>query len=129
MIKGHPTEMRFTSGDIKREWTSQGDVEVILFSAWAQTRNQIRSVLEASNIVTLAGNAFPNESEKDPRYYIENAPGSLRPGEWRLDRQSGTVTYWPENGRRYALGARRLRRDFIELARLEGQVDKPLCMA
>jgi hypothetical protein len=125
LIKDHPMQLRVNPGDIKPEWASQGDVEVVLYSAWAQTRNQIRSILEASNIVTLAGNAFPNESEKDPRYYIENAPDSLRPGEWRLDRQSGTVTYWPEDGEDVPSAIITAPRVY-ELARLEGREDKPV---
>jgi hypothetical protein len=124
-IKDHPAQLLVKPGDIKPGWASQGDVELVLVAAWEQTRNQIRSFSEASNIVTLAGNAFSYATEPDARYYIENAPDSLRPGQWRLDHQSGTVTYWPEAGEDVPsaiITAPRL----YELARLEGQEDNPV---
>jgi hypothetical protein len=124
-IKDQSTQLAFQPGDVKPEWASQGDVELILFSAWAQTRNQIRSVLDLSNIVTLAGRAFPNASEANPRYYIENAPESLRSGEWRLDRQSGTVTYWPEAGEDVT-SAIITAPHLYELVRLEGNEGGPV---
>jgi hypothetical protein len=97
-MKDHPKEVRVKAGEVKPEWAEQRDVELVLYSAWAQTRNQIRSVSAAGDVVTLAGTGFPNQSEKNPRFYIENAPDALQPGAWRLDRRSGTVTYWPEPG-------------------------------
>jgi hypothetical protein len=124
-IKDRPTQLRVHPGDIKQQWASQGDVELVLFSAWAQSRNQIRSFSETSNIVDLAGDVFPNSSEADPRYYIENAPDSLRPGEWHMDHQNGTVTYWPEAGEDVPsaiITAPRL----YELVSLEGQQDDPV---
>jgi hypothetical protein len=124
-VKDHPAEVQVKPGDIEPQWASEGDVELVLFEAWAQSRNQIRSFSAASNIVALAGNAFPNGSEPGPRYCIENAPDSLRPGEWHLDRQTGTVVYWPEPGEDMAkaiITAPRL----YELARLEGQKDNPV---
>jgi hypothetical protein len=75
--------------------------------------------------VTLAGDALPNASETNARYYIENAPDSLRPGEWRLDRQSGTVTYWPEAGEDMP-SAIITAPHLYELVRLEGQGDRPV---
>jgi hypothetical protein len=97
-IKDHPNQLRVKPGDVKSEWAQQGDVEIVLFTAWAQGRSQIRSVSEPGDIVTLAGDLFPNESEQNPRYYIENAPDLSQPGEWRLDHHTGIVTYWPEPG-------------------------------
>lgn len=124
-IKDHSAQLQVNPGDIKPEWALPGDVELVLLPAWAQSRNQIRSYSEASNIVTLAGDAFPNASEPNARYYIENAPDSLRPGEWRLDRQSGTVTYWPEAGEDVP-SAIITAPHLYQLARLEGQEDKPV---
>ena len=69
---------------------------MVLLQAWAQSRNLISAVDTVSNVVSLAGDASPNNSESGARYYIENAPDALRPGSWRLDDKSGVVTYWPE---------------------------------
>jgi parallel beta-helix repeat protein len=124
-ITGHPTQLRVNPGDIKPEWASQGDVELVLIPFWSQTRNQIRSYSEASNIVTLAGRAFETANEANARYYIENAPDSLAPGEWHLDSQSGTVTYWPEAGEDVP-SAIITAPHLYELARLEGQEKTPV---
>jgi Right handed beta helix region len=97
-IKDQPNELRFHPGDVKESWARDGGVELILLEAWAQSRNVIRAVDVVSNVVTLAGNAFPNNSEQNARYYIENAPEGMRPGAWRLDEQTGLITYWPEEG-------------------------------
>jgi hypothetical protein len=98
VIKGQPTLLRVRPGDIKPAW-ARGGVELVALQAWAQTRNQIRGFDAASNIVTLAGNALPdNHCESDGRYYIENAPEGLRPGQWCQDEQTGVVSYWPEPG-------------------------------
>ncbi len=124
-VKDHPDHVQVHPGDIKPEWALQGDVELVLLTAWAESRNQIRSVSAASNIVTLAGDAFPNASEADARYYIENAPGPLQPGEWRLDRLNGTVAYRPESGEDLSsaiITAPRL----YELTRLEGKQNDPV---
>jgi parallel beta-helix repeat protein len=97
-IPGQPTELKFHPGDIKKEWANDGNVELVLYSAWAQSRNQIRHVFEDSNVVSLAGQAFPNQNEPNARYIIENAPVDLRPGQWHLDVRTGVLTYWPEAG-------------------------------
>jgi hypothetical protein len=121
----HPTQLRVRPGDIKPEWASQGDVELVTLTAWAQSRNEIRGLDEQSNILTVAGDALANNMEINPRYYIENAPDSLRPGEWHLDRRNGVVTYWPDAGEDVhsaVITAPRLYR----LVRLEGQPDNPV---
>jgi hypothetical protein len=97
-IPNRPTEFSFHAGDIRPEWAQSGDVELIAYLAWAQSRNQIREVFASSHIVSLAGDALPNTSESDARYYIENAPIPLQPGQWHLNLATGLLTYWPEAG-------------------------------
>jgi parallel beta-helix repeat protein len=97
-VAGHPTELQFHPGDVQSNWAQAGDVELVTLAAWAQSRNQIREVIAPSNIVSLAGGAMANQSESNGRFYIENAPVELRPGQWHLDRGSGLLTYWPEAG-------------------------------
>jgi hypothetical protein len=121
----HPAQLQVHPGDIKPEWASRGDVELVLLPAWEQLRNQIRSFSTASNIVTLAGNAFSYATEPHTRYFIENAPDSLQTGEWRLDGKTGTVEYWPdpwEDVPSETITAPHL----YELARLEGKQDAPV---
>jgi parallel beta-helix repeat protein len=97
-VTNHPNELRFHPGDINPEWAWPGDVELVAYSAWAQTRNQIRKVSEPFGIVSLAGKALANTAEPNGRFYIENAPVPLRPGQWHIDAHTGLLTYWPDAG-------------------------------
>lgn len=97
-VTNRPAELRFHPGDIKPDWARSGDVELTTLVAWSQTRNQIRAISEPSNIVSLAGRVFPNLCEQNCRFYIENAPVGLLPGQWHLDVAGGVLRYWPEAG-------------------------------
>jgi len=124
-IKDRPDQLLFHAGDVKELWAHEGGVELVLLQAWAQSRNVIAAVDAVSNVVSLAGQAFPNNSEQNARYYIENAPDGLRPGAWRLDEQSGLVTYWPDAGEDVAsatITAPRL----YDLAHVEGEERRPV---
>jgi parallel beta-helix repeat protein len=123
-VKGFPTELRFPTGAINPGWARAQDVEVVVYEAWAQTRNQIRAVFGPTHIVSLAGKAIANASEDHPRFYIENAPVALRPGQWRLNLRDGILTYWPEAGESMytaTVAAPRL----YDLARIEASADRP----
>lgn len=94
-----PVKIKFKPGEIKKEWADDGDVEVVALLAWAELRMQIRSVDESNHVATLSGNPKPSNKENNAKYYIENAPDALdRPGEWYLNRKTGIVTYWAEQG-------------------------------
>ena len=98
-----PLRLHFRGSDIRREWAEAGDVEVIAYFAWADIRMPIVSVDEESHTATLTGDPRPSNKEADARYYLENAPDGLdTPGEWRLDRKSHTVFYWPMAGENMA---------------------------
>lgn len=89
-----PLKLHYREGDIKPEWASDGDVEVVAYLAWADIRMQIRAVDAASRVATLSGEPRPSNQENDAQYYIENSPDALdKAGEWYLDRKNGLVTY------------------------------------
>ena len=90
----------------------------------AQSRNQIREVFEASNIVALAGAVLPNTMEHSNRFYIENAPVELRPGQWHLDQGSGLLAYWPEAGEDVP-NATITAPHLYDLVRIEGKAGHP----
>jgi hypothetical protein len=124
-IKDHPDQLQFQPGDVKESWARDGGVELVVLQAWAQSRNRISAVDAVSNVVSLAGDAFPNNSESGVRYYIENAPEAVRPGQWRQDEQTGRVTYWPEAGEDVpsaTITAPRL----YDLAHWEGEEGRPV---
>lgn len=115
-----PARFTFQDGDIKKEWGEYGDVDVIGLSKWTEIRMPIVEVDETNHAATLTKPA-PNSSwqgEKNPRYWIENAPEALdQPGEWRLERKSGLLTLLLKSSQRPAgVIAPRL----TNLIRLEG---------
>ncbi len=90
----HPARLHFHGGDIKPEWAQAGDVEVVALLAWADFRMFIRAVDANNHVATLSANPRPSNKENNARYFIENAPDGLdAPGEWRLDRRTGLLTY------------------------------------
>jgi hypothetical protein len=98
-----PLQLHYRGNDIKSEWAERGDIEVIAMFAWADIRMPIVKVDEAAHIATLTLDPRPSNKEVDARYFIENAPDALdSAGEWYLDRQTHTVTYWPLAGENMA---------------------------
>jgi parallel beta-helix repeat protein len=93
-----PSTFQYTPGNINPAWAG-GDVEVILLQYWEDTRSPIQSVDASTNTVTLAGTAYPYASESNAPYWVENTLDALdAPGEWYLDRSSGTLYYIPMPG-------------------------------
>lgn len=89
----HPGEVR--------AWEDIGQVEAVIYHSWETSRIPLAAVDETTGLVVLAGKTQSRPFAWDPqqRYYIENAPDALdRPGEWRLDRSSGVLSYWPLPG-------------------------------
>jgi hypothetical protein len=117
------TEFHFKPGDIKN-WDSLGDVDVIIYHAWATTRHPLRSVDIKSNIVRFGGpTRWPLLKWGKNRYVIENAPDALdAPGEWYLDRRSGVLSYMPTRGEN--MEKARIEAPILtEFARFQGDAD------
>ncbi|MCX5654935.1 MAG: right-handed parallel beta-helix repeat-containing protein [Planctomycetota bacterium] len=92
----------FAPGDIKAAWAGK-DVEVVLLHFWVDTHLVIASVDEEKHVVTFdrkARRKFTDDyTQGGARYYVLNAPDALdTPGQWRLDRPSGVLTYLPKPG-------------------------------
>jgi hypothetical protein len=124
-IEDRPAQLRFQAGDVREEWAREGGVDLVVLQAWAQSRNRICGVDTTSNIVSLTGDVLPNRNEFDGRFYIENAPEGLRPGQWRLEERTGVVTYWPEPGEAVPAAEITVPRLYY-LARLEGEEGRPV---
>jgi parallel beta-helix repeat protein len=98
-----PVKLKFKPGEIKKEWASDGEVEAIALLAWADIRMQIKAVDETNHVATLSGDPRPSNKEDNAQYYIENTPDALdAPGEWYLDRKTGTVSYLAKAGENLA---------------------------
>ena len=90
----------FKPGDIKA-WPHLSEVETVVYHSWNASRVRIASVDRRESMVTFTGATIFRPMAWDPqqRYYVENALEMLdSPGEWYLDRRSGTLHYWPLDG-------------------------------
>ena len=115
----------FNPGDIK-PWPDLQDVEVIVYHSWNTSRVRIASVDETNRIVTFTGPTIfrPLAWDPDQRYTVENAADLLdEPGEWYLDRRTGTVSYWPHAGEDMTK-AEVVAPHLTELVRFQGDPDK-----
>jgi parallel beta-helix repeat protein len=94
-----PAQLKFHDNDIHPAWAQRGDVEVVLLSAWEDYRMFIRAVDATTHVATLSTKRTPWGSEKNARYWVENAVDALdAPGEWYLDRTIGQLLYIPLPG-------------------------------
>jgi len=91
---------RFREGDFRR-WENLDDVTIELYHSWTTSLHWIENLDLQRRIVR-----FTNHShwpvgywEKFERYRIHNCFEALdSPGEWYLDRKTGTLYYWPLPG-------------------------------
>jgi len=91
---GNPTRVKFHTGDIHAAWVEQGDVEVIGLEKWAEFRMPLKAVDPDTSTATLSTERQEWGDDKDARYWVENAADALdAPGEWFLDRRTGTLSY------------------------------------
>ena len=117
----------FSPGDLK-PWARLGDVNLVLMHSWETSIHPLKSVDTTSNVVEFAA---PLKEwwclgywEKAQRYYVENAVELLdQPGEWYLNRETGTLSYWPMPGEK--LGETEVVVPLLaELVRFAGNADE-----
>ncbi|WP_247236756.1 right-handed parallel beta-helix repeat-containing protein [Telluribacter sp. SYSU D00476] len=101
----HTDSQRFeyAKGDLDPTWKNLEDVEVIVYHFWTDSHLPIQSLDTTTNIVTFkhkAGKVFTDDfSSNGARYVVENVMEGLdQPGEWYLDRKTGTLYYIPMPG-------------------------------
>jgi parallel beta-helix repeat protein len=120
-LAGNPARFKFHPGDIHAAWVEQGDVEVVGLEKWAEFRMPLKAVDMATNTATLSTERQEFGDDKDARYWVENAADALNaPGEWFLDRRTGTLSYLAPPGEDVS------RAEFVapflpQLIRLEGK--------
>ena len=97
----------YKPGDI-RPWAGLEDVNVVLYYDWSTSRHWVKEVRESDRTIH-----FTNPTgwpvcfwEKEQRYHLENFREALdQPGEWYLNRGTGTLHYWPLPGEDLATAA------------------------
>ncbi len=94
---------RFHPGDVDAGWRNLGDVEVLAFHQWQMSRLRIAAVDAPDRAVTFTGHTVSASDwcglRPGWRYIVENVAEALdQPGEWYLDKPTGTLTYIPRPG-------------------------------
>jgi hypothetical protein len=97
----------FNAGEIRSDLMDLGDIEALCFSHWFMSRLKIASVDDQQHIVTFTGSTRMTDDvgklHKGWRYLLENVADAFSdPGEWYLDRKTGTLTYIPLPGEELA---------------------------
>jgi len=122
------TTIRISPGEME-EWKDLGDVELVALHVWIEERMPLVSFDASANTVELSRprrNMWESlvGGLQEARYYVENVYEALtEPGEWFLDRTTGTLYYIPMPGEEpesvevFAPAAR-------QLLRLDGQPDE-----
>lgn len=108
VVKAGPdnrTSFEFKAGDLRR-WHKLSHAEVLFLHDWSITRIGVRDIDEAKHTISFTGPigrsppyfAISN-FEPNPRYALENVAEALdSPGEWYVDRDTGVLSYWPQEG-------------------------------
>jgi len=88
---------QFAPGDLK-PWSTLNQGEVVVMNRWADSRLPMSHIDEQQHVISFAKRSV-FALEKDDLYYVEGVFEALdEPGEWYLDRQAGTVYYFPRPG-------------------------------
>jgi len=93
---------RFHEGDLSGDWRNPEDMEVVKMFSWSTTRLPVTEIDDENNVIHFSGRTGGGSRHFDwagNRYYIENVfEGLDQPGEWYLDRPTGTLYYMPMPG-------------------------------
>ncbi len=96
-----PDRAEYPEGSLSR-FRNLADVRVISYQLWFDTHHQIKTLDEKRRVVhfhTRSIGSLCDESNQFARFFLMNVGESLsEPGEWYLDRTSGTLTYLPLPG-------------------------------
>lgn len=88
---------RFKEGDLKA-WATVSDAEVVVANRWVESHLPVERVDEAERMVHFTKRSVFRLDPGD-KYYIEHALELLdQPGEWYLDRKTGTLYTMPFPG-------------------------------
>ncbi len=116
------TRFRYAPGDLK-SWKTVTEAEVVVMNRWAESRLPIFKVDEDQRVINFTKRSVFALMEGD-LYYLEGTFEALdQPGEWYLDRHSGTLYYLPRPGeslKKLEVIAPRL----LQVVRLEGQSEQ-----
>ena len=94
----------FETGQMQASWRNLGDVDVVTLQHWFDSHLHLARVDEPAKVMhftNLALSDLSDENNLNARYYVENVFEDLaEPGQWYLDRPTGTLYYLPLPGER-----------------------------
>ncbi|MCH5375727.1 MAG: right-handed parallel beta-helix repeat-containing protein, partial [Planctomycetes bacterium] len=100
LSKGNARGFYFHEGDVK-QWDQLREVIFVVYHSWETSIHHVRSVDTDACLVELHEPApwAMGNWERQQRYYVENVFEELdEPGEWYLNRATGTPYYYPLPG-------------------------------
>jgi hypothetical protein len=117
----------FANDDL-RAWPNLDDVEVVALHFWVDSRLPVTEVDEFSHVVTFARPSVyrltDGQTPQGARFYVENVFDAFdTPGQWYLERKSGTLYYLPQEGESPQT-AQVVAPRLAQLIRFEGDPDK-----
>ena len=99
---GDPRQsLQYFDGDIDPSWSNPTDIDIVLLCSWTPTIHRIKEIIPERRAVRFySGHGRTVDFwERNFRYYASNVFEALdEPGEWYLDRHSGTLYYYPMPG-------------------------------
>ncbi len=93
----------YRPGDVKK-WHNLGDVEFVYLMSWDEAHLFVENLDESTQTLEFTQPSYLGvdvtiKDDKSGRYYMVNVREALnRPGQWYLDRVSGTLYYLPLPG-------------------------------
>ena len=96
-VRGHVKSRFRCTDDVIKNWTKVGHAQVCIHPAygWGWNIVPVKSASRADATITLARNTSYDIRVGD-RYFVQNLPEELdAPGEWVLDRDTATLSFWP----------------------------------
>ncbi|MDR2850186.1 MAG: right-handed parallel beta-helix repeat-containing protein [Verrucomicrobiota bacterium] len=99
---GDPRQaLRYFAGDVDPAWSNPTDIDVVLLCSWTPTIHRIQEIVPERRAVRFfSSHTRPVDFwERNFRYYLSNVFEALdQPGEWYLNRHTGTLYYYPLPG-------------------------------
>ncbi len=96
---GDPRQaLQYFPGDVDPAWSHPTDVDVVLLCSWTPTIHRIREIVPERRAVRFHSSHGRTVDfwERNFRYYLSNVYEALdEPGEWYLNRHTGTLYYYP----------------------------------
>ncbi len=117
----------YAEGDLK-QWRNLQQVEVTVLTLWEALHLKIKEIDETERVVIFDRNSerrmLEDFTDRGAVYYVENIFEELKePGQWYLDRPSGTLYYLPLPGETIQ-EAEVLAPYLADLMRIEGEGDE-----